>query len=104
MEKNGVINFMVNVTELLVNLKEFAVQYLVLTTEDKILFKDLLKYVYYMNGVVGLDYENLHIYQTNYTQGNVGVDNDKHIFYINGELIADNDTGVIITGCKLTIP
>lgn len=95
---------MVNVMELLVNLKEFALQYLILTTEDKLLFKDLLKYVYYMNGVVGLDYENVHTYQTNYTQGSVGVDNDKHIFYINGGLIADDDTGVSITGSKLTIP
>lgn len=95
---------MSEITELLVNLKEFALQYLILTVEDKILFKDYLKNVYYLNGVVGLDAEHDYVYGTNYSAGELAVDVNKSIFYLNGELSADTNENVTIVGCELTIP
>ncbi len=78
----------------LINFLNFAKQYFYTSTEDEELFRECLDYMYYSNGVVGLDFEHSPSYyyrNTKYLKGSLTFDIsiDMLITYVNGGLDAD---------------
>jgi hypothetical protein len=91
-------------TELLLNLKNFAQQWFLLTTIDEERFKKYMENFYYKDGVVGSDKTKNGLLSTVYKDGRVYVDSVKDIFLNDGVFKADDDENVTLTNGSLTIP
>ena len=94
---------MVNMEEILLNLKDSASAHLYLKTQDESLFRNYLKYCYYLKGAIDFDTKQTHTQSTSY-KGTLIMDNTKNIFYYNGGLSADSSLNVSVSIGTLTLP
>ena len=72
-----------------VKIKEFAEKYHYNLTEDEDLFRDFMQFMFYYDGVVGIDPDHPPSYYykpTSYTDGYLLVDLNYNALYYNGEL------------------
>ena len=93
---------MVELEELLVNLKEFISPFCYTKEEDETLFKSYLKTFYYTNGGVnvGQNYQQ----PTTYVKGELKVSIKKDVEFFDGEFTASSGSGVTMSNGILYIP
>jgi len=72
-------------------------------TEDETLFRDYMKYMYYYNGVIGIDDKNStkYYYKTKYTDGTLTIDVANQITYNDGGLDSSNNISQYPNGGEL---
>lgn len=93
---------MVELEELLVNLKEYISPYCYTKDEDEQLFKTYLKNVYYNNGNVGIEKEYLQ--STTYNKGELITSWKGGINFFDGEMSVSDGTNATFNNGVLVIP